>query len=160
MLPGMEKDVRTVDKLFNGKNQMFDDANMWLAPFKFTRSSAAANCNERTQELRHPNYVMLMFKAPKCISAIKLWNYSKTAERGVSEFEILADDKQIFRGFASKAPSKQVWQNSFRKDFSTAIIFSSEPKILNRFKDNINFQASKTQDIAMINERKVANKPG
>jgi len=39
----MENDVRTLDKLFNGKNQMFDDRNMWLAPFKFTRSHAAAN---------------------------------------------------------------------------------------------------------------------
>jgi len=42
-VPGMENDVRTLDKLFNGKNQMFDDRNMWLAPFKFTRSHAAAN---------------------------------------------------------------------------------------------------------------------
>ena len=42
-VPGMEADVRTIDKLFNGRNDTFNDQNMWLAPFKFTRSHAAAN---------------------------------------------------------------------------------------------------------------------
>lgn len=42
-LAGMESDVRTLDKLFNGVNQTADERNMWLAPFKFTRSHAAAN---------------------------------------------------------------------------------------------------------------------
>ena len=36
-LPGMEKDIRTVDKLLNGKNETLDDSNMWLAPFKNTK---------------------------------------------------------------------------------------------------------------------------
>jgi len=45
-VPGMEGDERTVDKLFNGQNMMFDDRNMWLSPFKFTRSHAAANSSE------------------------------------------------------------------------------------------------------------------
>jgi hypothetical protein len=39
----MENDIRTIDKLFNQNNLTFDDKNMWLAPFKFTRSHAAAN---------------------------------------------------------------------------------------------------------------------
>jgi hypothetical protein len=42
----MENDVRTIDNLFNGKNLSFDDKNMWLAPFKFTRSHAAANSSK------------------------------------------------------------------------------------------------------------------
>ena len=43
-LPGMQSDIRTVDKLINGKNDTTDDSNMWLAPFKNTKSNAAANC--------------------------------------------------------------------------------------------------------------------
>lgn len=42
-LPGMESDLRTIDKLFNGVNETQDERNIWLAPFKFTRSHAAAN---------------------------------------------------------------------------------------------------------------------
>lgn len=43
-LPGMHNDIRTVEKLINGKNDTTDDSNMWLAPFKNTKSNAAANC--------------------------------------------------------------------------------------------------------------------
>ena len=60
-LPGMENDVRTLDKLFNGKNQMFDDRNMWLAPFKFTRSHAAANSSQQNSDKREPNFISIVF---------------------------------------------------------------------------------------------------
>jgi hypothetical protein len=43
MLKDMEGDLRTKDKLINGINETYDDTNMWLAPFKNTRSNAAAN---------------------------------------------------------------------------------------------------------------------
>jgi hypothetical protein len=39
----MQNDIRTLDKLVNGKNDTNDDNNMWLAPFKNTKSNAAAN---------------------------------------------------------------------------------------------------------------------
>ena len=60
-LPGMENDVRTLDKLFNGKNQMFDDRNMWMAPFKFTRSHAAANSSQQNSDKREPNFISIVF---------------------------------------------------------------------------------------------------
>lgn len=41
-LAGMQKDIRTIDKLINGKNDTLDDNNMWLAPFKNTKSSSSA----------------------------------------------------------------------------------------------------------------------
>ncbi|MEE4248037.1 MAG: DUF4457 domain-containing protein [Kangiellaceae bacterium] len=32
-LSGMEGDIRTVDKLYDGVNETMDDRHMWLAPF-------------------------------------------------------------------------------------------------------------------------------
>lgn len=100
----MENDVRTIDKLFNGRNQTFDDKHMWLAPFKFTRSHAAANSASQDSDKRAPNFICINFDVPTAISAIKIWNYSKTAARGVHEYEILIDDKPVYRGFAKQAP--------------------------------------------------------
>ena len=156
-LPGMESDVRSLSKLFNGNNQMFDDKNMWLAPFKFTRSHAAANSSENSDK-REPNFVSIVFDQPKAISAVRIWNYSKTATRGVHEFELVVDDKPVFRGFAKKAPdSQQEWEKQFQKDFSTTVLFSSEQRVVEKFKNQIFYDPSKEQDVLMFNERKQVN---
>jgi protein JBTS26 len=58
-LPGLEGDVRTIDKLFNGNNRSFDERDMWLSPFKFTRSHAAANSASQNSEKREPNFILI-----------------------------------------------------------------------------------------------------
>ena len=70
-LPGMQNDIRTLDKLINGKNETNDDSNMWLAPFKNTKSNAATNCKPaEAAQKREPNFVCFLFDRPTCISSI------------------------------------------------------------------------------------------
>lgn len=105
----MQNDVRTCDKLINGKNETTDDSNMWLAPFKNTKSNAAANCKpSEAASKREPNFVCFMFDRPTCVSAIQLWNYKKTPNRGVNEYELEVDGCQIYRGFLKQESTSTV----------------------------------------------------
>lgn len=56
------------------------------------------------------------------------------------------------------APEKSEWDRSFNKDFSSSVLFTADPNIVERFKMNVNYNPSKAQSVQLINERKIMNK--
>lgn len=91
-MKGNEKDVRTVDKLINGKNNTYDDRNSWLAPYVDRKS-------KENGKKKANNEIYFSFLAPIIISNINVWNYTKTPDRGVKELEIYIDENLIFKVF-------------------------------------------------------------
>eukprot|EP00611_Tribonema_gayanum_P005860 TRINITY_DN1507_c0_g1_i11.p1 TRINITY_DN1507_c0_g1~~TRINITY_DN1507_c0_g1_i11.p1 ORF type:complete len:1829 (-),score=295.25 TRINITY_DN1507_c0_g1_i11:255-4994(-) len=83
-------DPRTADKLFDGVNDTCDDLHMWLAPHD-------AACGTT---------VTVQFHLPVTLSAMRIWNYSKSREhsyRGVRRARISLDSAVIFDGEIRKA---------------------------------------------------------
>jgi len=63
-IPGHGSDHRTLEKLFNGKNNTVDDRNMWLIPF---------NTGE-------DHTIRIDLGEVRTLSALKFYNYNKSFE--------------------------------------------------------------------------------
>lgn len=83
---------------------------MWLAPFKNTKSTGKSNVADKdgVSSKREPNFVCLLFDRPVAVAALELFNYSKTPERGVHEFEVEIDSSILFRGYARQGERTSV----------------------------------------------------
>lgn len=102
MLPSMSKDPRTVSNLYK-PNPFIDNVdNVWLAPFaKYDKTC------------KH-NIIVVEFKNPVTIGVINVWNYSRTANRGVKEVEVYLDDNLVYCG----------WLNDINERLISSIIFN------------------------------------
>lgn len=90
-MKGNEKDIRTIDKLINGKNTTYDERNMWLAPYIYGK------INEKEKIKMERNTIYISFSSPIIISNINIWNYTKTPGRGVKDLEIYLDENLIYK---------------------------------------------------------------
>ncbi|XP_022258466.1 protein KIAA0556-like, partial [Limulus polyphemus] len=125
-------DVRTPDKLIDGMNNTSDGCHMWLAPL--------------LPDI--VNRIYIIFDHPVIVSMIKLWNYSKTPNRGVREFGLLVDDLLVYNGVLA-----QVRQGAGNSTYHT-ILFTTDKDIVNRERHTI----IRNQDIG--NEIKLTNDSG
>jgi hypothetical protein len=125
----MENDPRTVDKLINGQNNVWEDKHMWLAPFNNTATFHRKDAKE--QNVTH-NSIFFAFEKPIAISEILVWNYAKTPTRGVNEYEILIDEYLIYKGYLKQAPSEDEASRLFNQNFVSSVIFSSNERAISQ----------------------------
>ncbi len=97
------KDVRGLQNLINPINNTFNDRHMWLAPFSGPNSE---------EKHKPANSILILFDEPIALSYIKIWNYSKTPERGSKEIEVFLDDDLLYRGSLLASPEKDETQAS------------------------------------------------
>lgn len=120
-------DPRTLDKLYDGVYNTYDDEHMWLAPYKPDTG----------------NVVFIYFDEPITISCIRLWNYSKTPMRGVSEFEIMVDDHLIYRGVLRQATLPR-GSNSSAPDLTQSVLFTDDTTVIERERSHISSSVEDT----------------
>lgn len=82
ILPSVEHDPRSSDKLIDGENDTRKAHHMWLTPMLPNRYAR----------------IFIIFDCPTFVSKIRVFNYRKTPERGVRHISVSADDFIVFSG--------------------------------------------------------------
>jgi hypothetical protein len=169
---GDEQDARIPSNLFNGRNDSWEAGDAWLAPL-------ASSLGPEHQE--DDNLLYVTFDEPTTLSMVRIWNYAKNPERGVSLLELWVDNLLVFRGGTKPAPTAESVADtahvsasldssaSFeasrgstggepqRHNFSQSILFTNDRRIVEEEKSNgrIHYCGGNGQDVLEINEYKV-----
>ncbi len=140
-LPHVSGDPRTADKLLDGVNSTYDDRHMWLAPFT----------------AGEPHSLTVRFDGATRLGAVRLWNYAKTAARGVQQLSLYMDGALLYQGWVRPAPPRAPGSAGPQEDFVQTILMTDNPALIEAERYNVYNKVDLEDDLVIIDNGQQLN---